>query len=949
MPSLRTGPLEPSEHPVTLTAAVRAHVTLGDVQLLELGVSRLDHAVALPGATVVALNGDDASLAFVQGLQGDWTMLFARRPSARAKSPLAGVLHIEARTGGVTERGVRVRFAAAPPKGAPDPGLRARFAKALAAHLVTERYRRVPAWHRFAADRLEHLGKPPAPPPARDAELRRSGDLELLMGTMTGMSSIQEALQTDRTLFVRALGEPRTVAMGALAPPPLAAHPFEAMLRALGRPAPAEPLATAIPADGYYVRFRSITDFFDLVDQLDAWATPAARLLEGRTEEHALARRYEAELGLSRGPLARALGPSVVDGLALTGSDPYLREGSDLTVVFRVKSDTLFEAGLAAALAEHAGVHGALAADKREIAGVEVTVRRSANGAVRQHRARVGDLAVVSNSPGGIERVLATARGQRPRLSDEPDFRYMLARDGAEVADVLAFAGDRFVAAVVGPAQKVLQARRQLAAAELLAPGWAALVHGWLFGRAPRDADELVRAGLLDRGELTHRDGGAIDWAPGRAARSSWGTPAALTPLVDLPRPAKVSISERDAYRRFAESYQRNWSTYVDPAMARLRLVREGGGLRRIEGSLRVLPLIDASEYQRMARNVGSARVEIPTLGGGGFRLALGVGSDATLREHLGGSLGELLGKRLAFDWLGDWAMIGAVDDARLATALARLGLAPERPADGEPGRRDGGDALDAVGGLPVYAAVEVRSHAAASLALLALRKLAEEAVPGGIDWAEARRHRDTPIVRVRVREGERRDHELTLHYCLSRGVLFASLSEATLVRLVDEQLDGRSPRTAAKGDPRTPQLVVDLASAPGAAIATVLAWLLEERARDDAERGRLGAEAVLRGAPEAARAPDDFRRLALATLGVVPVTPDGLHHALAPDGVRDPHRGTPHAPAWPAVPVPGSPAARLLASVASFRSGVAFDEEGRDAQGRLMTSLRIDLAIGLR
>ncbi len=49
--------------------------------------------------------------------------------------------------------------------------------------------------------------------------------------------------------------------------------PFDAMLRALKKPVPAEKLASAAPADFYYLRFKDLSVFFRVADQLDAWAT----------------------------------------------------------------------------------------------------------------------------------------------------------------------------------------------------------------------------------------------------------------------------------------------------------------------------------------------------------------------------------------------------------------------------------------------------------------------------------------------------------------------------------------------------------------------------------------------------------------------------------------------------------------------------------------------------
>src|SRR5271169_3227631 len=189
-----------------------------------------------------------------------------------------------------------------------------------------------------------------------------------------------------------------------------------------------------------------------------------------------MAARYQTQLALRRGPLTRALGPSVVGEVAVVGSDPYVEEGSDVTVLFRVKDRGLFDAGLAATQADLEKDHGSLVHETRDHAGVTVRVSRSADGVVGQQRATLGDVELVSNSPHAIDAVLDAAQGKRARLADETDFKFMLARDARERADVLAFLGDRFVGEVVGPRQKVLESRRQDAQGELMELGAAALL-----------------------------------------------------------------------------------------------------------------------------------------------------------------------------------------------------------------------------------------------------------------------------------------------------------------------------------------------------------------------------------------------------------------------------------------------------------------------------------------
>ena len=132
--------------------------------------------------------------------------------------------------------------------------------------------------------------------------------------------------------------------------------------------------------------------------------------------------------------------------------------------------------------------------------------------------------------------------------------------------------------------------------------------------------------------------------------------------------------------------------------------------------------------------------------------------------------------------------------------------------------------------------------------------------------------------------------------------------------------------------------------------IFTVLSWLLSQAVIQESGPARAHAEALLRGASDRTLDEKALRALALAYFGAVPMPPHGGSYSLAPDGVRDPSRGTASSPRWPSLPVPGSMVDALLGSVGRFRSEIAFDPEGRPRKdGHGMQSLHVRATIGLR
>jgi len=829
-----------------------------------------------------------------------------------------------------------------------DPGLKQKWLQSLRLGLMEI----ADPWSDFARMRLQEMENEQGAKEKKVARAARVGvaqtrsrpdpsSLVALMDSTSGATSIHEALQTDRQLRTRFASEAPSVALGTLAPPAVADHPWKEMLAALGKKVPDEPLAHAAPANFYYARFASLSRLFRLLDEADAWLTPAASMSSSVIQNQDLGTRYETQLGLGRSQVSRVFGPQVVIDLAVVGSDPYVREGSDLTFIFRTKNQAAFQAGLDGALAGHVEAHGQQTRQMIDVAGEKVTVTRSEDGEVRQHRVDVGGFSLVSNSLGGIKAVIETIKGRRAALADALDFRYMAARDADVPADVLAFMSDAFVAEVVGPRQKILETRRLLALSDLATPGYTALLYGWMFGKAPGSAQDLIAAGLLGKDELRHATGESIGWVSGKAASSSWGKIASLTPLIDLPVLDKVSTSERDAYQLFASSYQSNWSTYMDPAC--LRLTMDAAGKHGIRADLRILPIIESSDYRKMQRTVGEARIDAPARASG-LQFSLGVGPQAEIRKLVTDMAREMPSAlRAQLDWLGEVAFVGVEDRFPVTSALSSFN------DEAHPRDRDIPKLLTEA---PIWAGVSVRSRLAATVTLSAIRKMVMDAAPGALEWREHGNHKSVPYAVVRAgREGDARHlaGDLALYYAFCNDYLLLSLSESALKARIDDCKDSRLAKGAGKGAAggrQSAQLVFSLSTKTGGPFWQLMSAGLAA-ALDEAQRGSWNVATVIaRGAPDLDG--PALRRLALAYVGNVPVDANGSEPLATPDSARVRSLGSTRTKVLLAPAKEASAAGRLATAFARVRSDIAFDDEPTlKTSSELLRSLHVVLFVG--
>jgi hypothetical protein len=935
LPALRTGVKEPEQLPA-VTVELDATVT-SDAQYYEF-------RVPLNGSDLVRVHiSSDVHALPTINRSTDGGVLVRMPGTGEPASQLQGTVYMSSdRPGGRVWQALPFT-AKGPPGRTGATDLRTSWALAFANELrVRPWWMSGPShpWREFAAGRVElisgadvdAIGPLDFGPNTRP----RRTDLSQLMHTTTAATSMQEALQYDRGLRLAFDDGPATVPITECKPPALAAHPFAQMLAALPNPnaGTPEPLAKATPSEFWYVRFDDIRVMLRVLDEADTWFTPVAHIMEERSEVRDLSQRYQRQLGLRRSGLAKALGHTVIERVAVMGSDPYLRDGSDVTFVFALRNQAVFDSELARHMDEYRAEVPGIAQASITHGAHTITVLRDPTGTVRQHRAFVAaeNLSVVSNSENAIKAVLDAIDGKRRRLSEDEDLTYMLARDPGE-HDGFAFLGDHFIAEVVGPRQKVLAARRQEALAELLTPGYTALLYGWLEGKAPADTQTLITAGLLDAGELRHADGTTIEFQPGSAARSTvWGSPSSLTPLIDLGTPTMVTEAERIAYDGFAQGYQEYWRQFMDPIAIRLDLEDGANDSATATIDIRVLPLIEGTDYGEIEEIVGTQRIEVPAINDG-FQMVWAVGAESDLRRELDRGASALSGKAdIGLGWLGDWVMVGTLDRRALVEMLVEVDDAIQLPPVQADGTTDDDDDLRFVqlaGKLPVYAAANVRNPVALVATLTAIKTALNEVMPGFVVWGEHSRYRDYPIVRVGVdaKEPEFGVHAeaLALYYVQAGGVFVMALDPKVLEAVVDRVVDGGGPK---RGVDSGPQFVMEARVAEGRPGWTAVAWALQGQANRTQSAARSAAEILLRGDPSL-KTPEQLIARGQDYLGAYPVSASGrADFVLTPAGVSDPVHGSEIAPAFPALPVEPSPIAAVMHRLTSLRATIAFDRE---------------------
>jgi hypothetical protein len=759
-----------------------------------------------------------------------------------------------------------------------EPDLEARFGEAMATWF--ERHGNDDPFMTFAGARLirqltKHVSEQ-TPLGGWRLHAHRT-DLVELMDFYTGRSTVRNSLQMERGLQLPRKASPLTIDPSSIrirAAQNVDYAQLVAKDSALGAPIVSQ-LASVVPADALVIEFASLKDVVQLPRLLDQKLGQVLRVAEASGGPNHLIERYRNQLAIELDGFAETVGQFAVKSVSVVFSDPYLREGTDLTLVFRAENQGLLEGVLANHLARAKLRHPDLATSQEKIAGETVAVHSTPDGSVRRYEYAYGDYRILTNSKRAVEHIIQVKQGKLPKLSEDKGYvgARALAPFDAEKERAFIFFGDAFVANVVGPRSKILEARRMRAQSELEAVDHGALLFGWLEGRPPTTLTELLNSGWVNKADLVHSDGSKINWSPAAGAHSRWGTAKALTPLADLPYD-KVGKDEVTAYESFRSQYDRDVSGMLDPTSLRVERTPDAQELHTI---LRVFPIMPSgrfgSDFREITHIVGEGRVEP----GGitrGLGVTLGVGKGSPLRNLSDETIHDFLGgKDISISFVGDWVRAG-LDEGSVIWDLAAESEMISGIAADEPNERYRIKFDELLPKLPAWVAVNIKSRLLLTAALTALRDKLQEKSEGLVKWHKDDAYREIPITRVSAKDrDEPSGLQINVYYGIAKDVFLVSLRRKILEARIDDVLEGRTPKGAQL--PLSPtQLAMDVAPVSGGWLRRAAQASLDTTAYDAHERACLGFEILSRAAGAGPTDPVARRDWALRLLGYEPESP---------------------------------------------------------------------------
>jgi hypothetical protein len=609
----------------------------------------------------------------------------------------------------------------------------------------------------------------------KPGSVARSNDLSGTFALFSGTRAVAENLALTRQLPVDGQEQKQTVKVSSIRGITVKAIDWAPYIKD-ANPA-LDPLAELIPQDQHALLFPSFDSAMALMDEGDALAGALLPIGEQRGEDAQVLKRYQKQLCLSATGLARLVGPKVIGSIAITGSDLYLRVGSDVAVLFETKDAASLKNLLTAQITLAARSATDLKTSAGAIQGIEYRGWLTPDRRICSYMMELGPAIIISNSLAQLERLvdLRKANGA-DTLRTLPEYTWFRARYPRNAADetALLVISDATIRRWCGARWRIGDSRRTRAGAVMAA---AATDH--------LDKQLAGKSGAL---ESPWADSGKLSLQNGLLHSDTYGASSFMTPIIELDLD-HATEDEAGAYQIWRDGYERGWRTF-DPIALKLSAQKQ-----QFAFDLTIMPLALSSEYLgyvELSRGIKIAATDGDPHGAA-MRFTLAINKNSPNLKPAAEMFQRFAGPP-QFDplgWLGSSISIYLDDDA-FWEKLAKAGVADDFK-------------IEDIRGLPMGIHIESTDAAKLNAFVDAVHRVVKVFFHDSVAF-ETVPHKVQPYGKISLSEKGKKDWRVPDGF----AVYYAALPDALLISfnedLIHRALARLQSRAPAKGEGKKPQ-----------------------------------------------------------------------------------------------------------------------------------------------
>ena len=332
-------------------------------------------------------------------------------------------------------------------------------------------------------------------------------------------------------------------------------------------------VAEFVPEDQYLLQLNSFAGADDLHAAFEQWVEPLTRLLREDARDHHLWEKYQSQLLITFDDLEPLFQNGDVENLSITGSDFFVAEGTDITVLLKTNGGDALDQQIAEWVRQGKEQRPDLEDLEFNRRGLQIQARYTSDRKISSFVVRHEDWVVISNSHVGIRRMVDTIQKRAPSLADAADYRYatVLLPPSDQAQDGYFYCSDAFLRYLFSPSFKVGERRRKQSLNNLVMLNNASLFHRLEYGRSPENLTELIEGRFIDPAKIVCPQGGAYAFNPEQdtSTNSVFNRIKYLTPIREL-KVLSISAQEKSEYERYQKRLSSFWQKYFTPVALRL-------------------------------------------------------------------------------------------------------------------------------------------------------------------------------------------------------------------------------------------------------------------------------------------------------------------------------------------------------------------------------------------
>lgn len=350
-----------------------------------------------------------------------------------------------------------------------------------------------------------------------------------------------------------------------------------------------EPIAHCVPEECFYLRFGTWQNQLWLQQLLEEFGGDLSRMIQVRGFKYKIQSKFLNQLAIQSTEWDQLFGGSLIDDVAVIGTDSYFDDGAAVGVMLHAKATDRLKANLTSKRAKFVKANRDIGAVIRKIPFGDDTIEflSTPDNRYRSFYAVSGDCHLMTTSLVIARRFLESGRGIGS-MADSAEFRYArylmpLERDDT----VFVYVSTRFLQQLLTPQYQIELRRRNRIVTDIMLIEMAALA-ATNEQYQDQSVESLIRGGYLPDGFGRRPDGGGFQAVSEHWIDSLRGRRGFFAPIPDVPM-SSVTAEEVRWFQERATFFAQSIRT-LDPMLIAIKRFDRKENVERVVFDARLAP-----------------------------------------------------------------------------------------------------------------------------------------------------------------------------------------------------------------------------------------------------------------------------------------------------------------------------------------------------------------------